>query len=90
MAESVLRQWSFKLDGKVSLRRIDEKAAVLGADTTVARADGGDSWSLHRELDSSTMTGALVDSHFPVECHDMWCFVGDYEDRKEGRSSPSI
>lgn len=56
LTELVLRQRSFKLDDKVSVCRIDEKAAVFGADTTVARADGGDAWSLDRELGGSTMT----------------------------------
>lgn len=78
LTESVLRQRSFKLDDKVSVCRIDEKAAMFGANTTVARADGSDGCSLHRELGSSTITGALIDSHFCVGCHYMWCFVGDY------------
>lgn len=77
-AESILRQWSFTLEEKVFCGRINKQTAILCADTTVARAGAGDSRGLHRELGSSTVTGALVDFHFPVSrCHEMWCFVED-------------
>ena len=71
LADSVLSQRSFILKDKVSACGIDEKTGVLCANTTVARADGGDRWSFHGESGSATMTGALVDSRFLFGCHDL-------------------
>ena len=72
LAESVLRQLFFTLEVKVFARRIDEKAAILCANTAVARAGAGNRLSCYGEFDSSTVTGALVDPDVPIGRHGAW------------------
>jgi hypothetical protein len=83
LAESILGQRSFTLEANVSVGGIDEKTAVLGADTTVARACAGDRGSLHRELDSSAIAGAVVDSDFALGCHDVYVVVDGADSEQE-------